>query len=189
MLIRVVSFLLESLFFVLIAAALLRAWMNWLRINMRTQPGIFVMAVTDWLVKPMRRAIPAAMAKSRVDSASLMAALVLALAYGFLWALMIAAFAGSAGLMTFATPFALLGILGVALKMLIRVVLQGLFFVVLAFAVLSWVQPGSAVHHQLGRLIDPLIAPIRRVVPSIGGLDLSALFLMLILQIGLMLLG
>ena len=39
MLLRIVSFLLESLFFVLIAAALLRAWMNWLRINMRTQPG------------------------------------------------------------------------------------------------------------------------------------------------------
>ena len=50
MFIRVLSFLLESFFFVLIAAALLRAWMNWTRVNMRAQPGIFVMAVTDWLV-------------------------------------------------------------------------------------------------------------------------------------------
>ena len=53
MLIRILSFLLESIFFVLIAAALLRAWMNWLRVNMRGQPGTFVMAVTDWLVVRM----------------------------------------------------------------------------------------------------------------------------------------
>ena len=53
MLIRILSFLLDTLFFVLIGAALLRAWMNRLRINMRVQPGVFVMAVTDWLVKPL----------------------------------------------------------------------------------------------------------------------------------------
>ena len=73
MLIRVASFLLESLFFVLIGAALLRGWMNWLRINMRTQPGLFAMAVTDWLVKPLRRFMPAMLAQSRIDWASMLA--------------------------------------------------------------------------------------------------------------------
>jgi YggT family protein len=189
MLIRIVSFLLESLFFVLIAAALLRAWMNWLRINMRTQPGLFVMAITDWLVKPLRRVIPAALAQSKVDWASVVAAFVLALAYGLLWTVLISVMVGSAGMLSDVVPGALLGIGGFAAKMLIRVVLQGLFFMVLAFAVLSWVQPGSPAYHQLGRLIDPFITPIRRVVPSIGGVDLSALVLMLILQLGLMLLG
>ena len=189
MLIRIVSFLLESLFFVLIAAALLRAWMNWLRINMRTQPGIFVMAITDWLVKPLRCVTPPALAKSRVDWASVLAAFILALVYGVLCTLLIAAIAGSSAALLDVAPMALLGIVGFALKMLLRVVLQGLFFVVLAFAVLSWVQPGSAIYHQVGRLIDPLITPLRRVVPTIGGVDLSALVLMLILQIGLMLLG
>ena len=58
MLIRIVLFLLESLFFVLIGAALLRAWMNWLRINMRTQPGLFAMAATDWLAQCGVRAQP-----------------------------------------------------------------------------------------------------------------------------------
>ena len=77
MLIRIVSFLLESLFFILVAAALLRAWMNWLRINMRVQPGSFVMAATDWLVKPLRRGIPAKLMQSRIDWASVVAAVVL----------------------------------------------------------------------------------------------------------------
>jgi hypothetical protein len=49
MLIRILGFILETIFFFLIAAALLRAWMNGLRVNMRGQPGSFVMALTDWL--------------------------------------------------------------------------------------------------------------------------------------------
>lgn len=189
MLIRIVSFLLESLFFVLIGAALLRAWMNWLRINMRTQPGLFAMAATDWLVKPLRRLLPAMLAQSRIDWASVLAASILALAYGLTWALLIGVSGGSDGLLTAVAPLAWLGMLGFAVKMLIRVIFQGFFFLVLAFAVLSWLQPGSPVYHQLGRLVDPLLTPLRRVVPSIGGVDLSALVLMLLLQIGLMLLG
>ena len=58
MLTRILAFLLETIFFLLVGAALLRAWMNWTRVNMRGQPGVFVMAVTDWLVKPLRLALP-----------------------------------------------------------------------------------------------------------------------------------
>lgn len=189
MLIRILSLLLEALFFVLIAAAILRAWMNWLRINMRVQPGSFVMAVTDWLVKPLRRGLPAKLMQSRVDWASVMAAVVLALLYALLWTLLVALLAGSFASLADLAPFALFGAIGFAVKMLIRVALQLLFFMVLGFAVLSWVQPASPVHHLLGRLTEPLLAPLRQVVPVIGGVDLSALVLMLILQIGLMLVG
>lgn len=189
MLIRIISFLLESLFFVLIAAALLRAWMNGLRINMRIQPGIFAMAVTDWLVKPMRRVMPAALAQSRVDWASVLAAFILAMVYGLVWTAVMTMMSDPIHRLSELAPLALLGVVVFALKMLIRVVLQGLFFMVLAFAVLSWLQPSSPAYHQLGRLVEPLITPLRRVLPSLGGVDLSALVLMLMLQIGLMLLG
>ena len=189
MLIRIVSFLLESLFFVLVAAALLRAWMNWLRINMRVQPGSFVMAATDWLVKPLRRGIPAKLMQSRIDWASVVAALVLVLLYALLWTLLLALLTGSLASFADSAPLTLLGALGFAVKMLIRTALQLLFFIVLGFAILSWVQPASPACHLLGRLTEPLIAPLRRVVPIIGGVDLSALVLMLILQIGLMLVG
>ena len=55
-------------------------------------------------------------------------------------------------------------------------------------SILSWVQPGSAAYALLGRLTEPLLAPLRRVIPTIGGVDLSALVLLLLLQIGLMVL-
>lgn len=186
MLIRILAFLLETLFFVLIGAALLRAWMNYLRINMRAQPGIFVMAVSDWIVKPLRRVLPKAVAQSRVDWASVLAAFVLALLYVLLSVLLIGMLAG--GVQDFG-PALLPALLLGALKMLVRVALQVAFIVVLAFAIISWVQPGSPMYGLLGRLTEPLLAPLRRVIPQIGGVDLSALVLLLLLQIGLMVLG
>jgi YggT family protein len=160
--------------------------MNYQRINMRAQPGTFVMAVSDWLVKPLRRMLPATVAQSRVDWASVLAALVLALLYAVLGALLIGMLSG--GLQDL-SPVVLPALLLGALKMLIRVALQVAFIAVLAFAIISWVQPGSPMYGLLGRLTEPLLAPLRRVMPQIGGVDLSALVLLLLLQIGLMVLG
>ena len=182
MLIRILSFLLDTLFFVLIGSALLRAWMNRLRINMHAQPGVFVMAVSDWLVKPLRRALPKSVAQSRVDWASLLAALLLSLLYAVLWAALV-------GALLNLTAAMLPALLLTGLKMLLRVALQLAFAVVLVYALISWLQPGSSMYGLLGRLAEPLLAPLRRFIPVIGGIDLSALVLLLLLQIGLMVLG
>lgn len=188
MLIRILAFLLESVFFLLIAAALLRAWMNWVRVNMSAQPGSFVMALTDWLVKPLRRALPKSVTRSRVDWASVLAAALLALAYALLWSLLFGVLLGVSHWTPELAPAALLTLLAFALKMLIRVALQTLFILVLGYAVLSWIQPGSPAYGLLGRLTEPLLTPLRRVIPVVGGVDLSALALLVLLQIGLMVL-
>jgi len=76
---QILYFLIDTVFFVLVASALLRAWLNGTRISMTQQPGVFVMAVTDWLVMPLRRMLPVAVQRSRWDVASLIAAAVLCL--------------------------------------------------------------------------------------------------------------
>jgi YggT family protein len=117
-----------------------------------------------------------------VDWASLLAALLLALLYALLWAALVGALLNlSAGML----PALLL----TGLKMLLRVALQLAFAVVLVYALMSWLQPGSPMYGLLGRLAEPLLAPLRRFLPSVGGVDLSALVLLLLLQIGLMVLG
>ncbi len=191
MLMRILGFVLETLFFVLVGAALLRAWMNWLRVNMSAQPGRFVMAVTDWLVKPLRRVLPRAVSQSKIDWASLLAAFLLALAYALIWALLFGLLLGASatGELSGFEPASVLPLLAFALKMLVRVALQTMLMLVFGFAILSWVQPGSAAYVLLGRLTWPLIEPLRRVLPAVGGVDLSALALILLLQIGLMVLG
>ena len=186
MLIRILAFLLETAFFVLIAAALLRAWMNWLRVSMSAQPGSFVIALTGWLVKPLRRALPKSLLQSRVDWASVLAAALMALAYAVLgWLLFSVLMDTSDGGLNFVSAI-LLPVF--ALKMLLRVTLQTLFVLVLGYAILSWVQPGSPTYSLLARLTEPLLTPLRRVIPSIGGVDLSALVLLVLLQIGMMVL-
>jgi YggT family protein len=177
---RAVSFLLETAFYLLIGAALFRAYMNWLRINMTAQPGTFVMALTNWLVKPLRRLLPQALARSKVDSASLVSALVLSLLYALLTALLFGWFAGDVPV---------LAVVAFAFKTLVRVALQALTILVFGYVIISWVQPGSHGHGLLSRLVEPPLAPLRRIVPMIGGIDLSAMALLLLLQVGLMLLG
>lgn len=187
MLARIFSFLLESIFFVLIASALVRAWMNWTRVSMRGQPGVFLMAVTDWCVRPLRLVMPKSLMQSKVDWASLAAAVLLALGYGIVWFVLFTVLMSGMGLAAL-DPLVLASVVGFAFKMLIRVALQTTMILVIGFAILSWVQPGSPAYSLLGNLTEPLLAPLRRIIPSIGGLDLSAIVLIVILQIGLMVL-
>jgi YggT family protein len=55
--------------------------------------------------------------------------------------------------------------------------------------VLSWVQTQSVLSDVIQRLAEPLLRPLRRVLPPLGGLDLSALVLLVLLQVALMVLA
>lgn len=180
---RIVLFLLDTLFFFLVAAALLRAWMNLQRVQMSVQPGRFVMAITDWIVKPVRRVLPRTLAQSRIDWGSLLAAELLALLHALLTVLLVQG-AGALSQTDALTALPLLA--GV---FVLRTVLQLLMVLLIGYAVLSWVQPHSPVMGMLDRLLSPLLRPIRRVVPLVGGVDLSVLLLIVLLQVGLMVVG
>lgn len=186
MLTRILAFLVETIFFVLIAATLIRAWMNQLRVSMFGQPGGFVMALTDWLVKPLRRALPAPLTRSKFDWASVASAVLLALLYALLWWALFGVLLGKQDPADFAALVLTVPVF--AIKMLLRVTLQTLFMLILIYAVLSWVQPRSPAYGLLARLTEPLLTPLRRVIPTIGGVDLSALVLLVLLQIGMMVL-
>lgn len=159
--------------------------MNHQRMQMTLQPGRFVMALTNWVVQPVRRILPRSMAQARVDWGSLMAALLLAVAYGGVWLAVVT----STHPVSVSPLAMLLGILTMAFKLLVRTVLQGLMILLIVYAVLSWVQPHSPIMPTLDRLCSPVLRPVRRVVPTIGGVDLSVLLLIILLQVGLMLLG
>lgn len=180
---RILGFVLEVVFQLLVGAALMRAYMNALRVNMRAQPGVFVMALTDWLVQPLRRLLPQSLARARLDWASVLAAVLLAAVFAVLWGSLVGLVYGG-GVLTVG-----LSMLWLGLSFFARVSLQTLSLLVLAYVLVSWLQPGSAFFSTLARLVDPVLAPFRRVVPVIGGIDLSSMVLLLALQIGVMLLS
>jgi YggT family protein len=66
---------------------------------------------------------------------------------------------------------------------LVDLILSGLVGLVFASVILSWVSAGSQLQFLVSLLVEPLLAPIRKAIPSFGALDLSPLVLLLILQV------
>ncbi|AMO37731.1 MULTISPECIES: YggT family protein [Thauera] len=159
---------------------LARFYMQWQRISFRNQIGQFVVTTTDWIVRPLRRFIPGLFG---LDMASLLPAwLVQVLLVLFELSLRGAVFSGNAGAV-------LLGLWGVGLIELMRMMVYLVFAVVLGSAVLSWVSPHAPLAPLLHSLATPFLRPFRRIVPTIANVDLSPLVLLLVLQIVLMVLG
>lgn len=178
MLYQIFTLLLEVVVGLLSGACLLRLYMQYLRIPMSARSGNplgrFVFALTDWIVLPLRKVIPSIGA---LDTASLVAAFLLQLAeFGLLWLL-----AGAAGGL-FAVPI-------LALFGLLRMTVSAMTGAVIVYAILSWVQTNSVIADVLERLVSPALVPIRRLLPLIGGVDLSPLVLLVILQVLAIVLG
>ena len=178
MLYQITSLLLEVVAGLLTGTCLLRLYMQYQRIPMSVRSGNplakFIFALTDWLVLPLRRVIPAV---GRWDMASLVGAFLIQLAqFLILW--------GITGMAA-----NLLSVVVLAGFGLVRMAISGMTVLIIIYAVLSWVQTRSVAADFLERLVMPLLIPIRRVMPLIGGIDLSPLVLLLILQVGGIVLG
>ena len=177
MVFQIVSLLLEVVVGLVAGTCLLRLYMQQqgIPLSARYNPlGRFIFALTDWIVLPLRRLLPS---MGRLDTASLVAAFLLELAqFGLLWVL-------SGGMGSF-TNVLLLAVFG-----LVRLTISGLSGLVMVYAVLSWMPSRSPMTDMLERLVTPPLVPIRRAIPLIGGVDLSPLVLLLILQVAVIVVG
>jgi YggT family protein len=174
MLYQIVSFLLDVVTGLLGGACLLRLYMQHQRIPFGNPVGRLIFALTDWIVLPLRRLIPAA---GRWDLASLVAVFLLELAqFGLLW--LLAGRGAGAG----AVPV-------LALFGLVRLTISGLTALLVVYAILSWVQSDSPLADIIGRLCSPILRPVRKLLPLVGGVDLSPLVVLVVLQVGAMVLS
>ncbi|MGB0129624.1 MAG: YggT family protein [Rhodocyclaceae bacterium] len=157
-----------------------RFYMQWARVPFRNQIGHFVVALTDWMVRPARRLVPG---WAGLDLASLVLA--------FLLQTVIAAAEFWLHGFPFGTSLALpaAGIAGLGVLETLRVFVYLLIGVVLIGAVLSWVSPYSHLAPLLNGLASPFLRPIQRRLPTVANIDLSPLVLLLLLQIALLLLA
>ncbi len=177
MLDQALRFLLDTVFGIVTYAFLLRFVMQWLRAPFRNPLGQAVMALTDWAAKPVRRVIPGFRG---LDGSTL----VLAWLAQFLWLIALALVVGPGVLSgSILGMFALL-----ACVELVKAMLWLLIIVVFAQAILSWTAPDGPFAGVLNALTFRFLAPIRRIVPPLGGtLDLSPLIVIVLAQLALML--
>jgi YggT family protein len=171
------KFLLDTVFGLLTYAFLLRFAMQWLRAPFRNPIGQALIAFTDWAVKPLRRVLPGV----RGFDAS---TLLLAWVAQFLWLAAVALLLGGAA----PGATALVAFAVFAVVELLRAALWLLIVAVFVQAILSWVAPGGPVAGLLNALTYRFLAPVRRIVPPLGGtLDLSPLIVIVLAQLALML--
>jgi YggT family protein len=174
---QIASFLIETAFGLLIYVVLLRFWMQALRAPFRNPIGLFVIALTDWAVVPMRRVIPSFRS---YDLATLLIAWLVQLLK--MIALYAVATGGGVNLPGFAA-------LVLSLLELVRASLHLLIMVVIVQVIISWVNPRAPLASVFDGLTRPFYGFFRRFIPPIGNVDLSPLFVLVIAQILLIVLA
>jgi YggT family protein len=175
MLNQALLFLLDVLLSLVAGAFLLRFQMQLMRAPFRNPLGQFLLAATDFAVKPLRRILPGFLG---LDWASLVAA----------WATQLALVTATYLLLGHAIdlPGALGGLAFLATVKLLGLGVNLLIWIVIISAILSWVQSYHWLNSLAGSLVQPLLRPLQRIIPTIGNVDLSPLVLILLGQLVLM---
>jgi len=162
------QFLINTLFTLYLMVVLMRLWMQLVRADFYNPLSQFVVKATNPLLLPMRRFIPAI---GKLDTASLVLAyLVPFVKFLILQLLVLGGISISATLI-------------MAGMSLIKEIVTLLFFTLIIRAIMSWFSQGrNPVEYLLQQLTEPVLRPIRRVIPPIAGLDLSILIVLLFIQ-------
>lgn len=165
-----VVFLIDTLFSLYILAVMLRFLLQWIRADFYNPVSQFLIKITHPPLKIMRRFIPAV---GSVDSSSLLLALLLQMLANF-------SILAIKGLSISFVALTLLSFTDL-LKMLLDIFVYAIF----AGALLSWFAPGNygSVSSILYSLTEPLLSVCRKVLPDMGGIDLSPLVALLLLQL------
>ncbi len=177
MIVQALIFVLETAFGLFTLAALARFYAQAFRAPFRNPLTDFVVALTDFLVKPLRKVIPGAFG---LDLASLVTAWFAQLVFLGIKVALIAPDA-------LAMPTFWPGLILWALVSLVRLSLYLLIGVVFIQAILSWTSPGHPIGPFFSALTRPFLRPLQKIIPLVGGVDLSPLVLLVLVQVVLML--
>lgn len=171
MLVTILKLIVDAIAVLLGSALLLRFWMQAIRVRPPAQVAQFTFQLSDWLVRPLRRVVPG---MGGYDWASLIGAfLIVLLATSVLF------LAGWSAQLVFL----------VACERFLSWILYGFMALLVIEVIFSWINPHAPLAPFVRALNEPLLRPIRKVVPLIGNLDLSVLVALILLQIAQLLLG
>ena len=169
-------YLVSTLTDLYVAAILLRLLLQWVRADFYNPLSQFLVKATNPVLVPARRIIPSI---GKLDTASVVVMLLLELAQLVVISLLSKADFGFQFLLLF------------AMKKLLMTLLFTYFVLIIARVLVSWIANQS--RHPLIPLIyqltEPVLRPFSKLVPPLGGVDLSPLFALITLRFILLLLG
>ena len=170
-----IIFLIDTLFSLYILAVLLRFLLQWCGADFYNPISQFLVKVTHPPLKILRRFVPSI---GKIDTSSLVLVLTLQMLSDFS-ILLLKGVTINIGALTI-----------LSITQLISLLINVFIFAVFARAILSWVNPGTfnAAASILATLTEPLLDLCRKVIPDLGGIDLSPLAALLLLQLAKMVL-
>ncbi len=165
-----IDFVVDSVLNLAVFAFLLRFLLPLARADFRNPVSQAILSLTSWLVLPLRRILPP---MGRVDTASLVALLAVQ------FAATVIMFRLRAGVLMPLVPLVQSGLITlIVMTIWLHIVL------VIIYALLSFTAPRSysPVVGLLTSLCEPLLRPLRRILPAVGGLDFSPLVAIIVLR-------
>lgn len=163
-------FVVQTLGSLYLLVVLLRFILQLVRANFYNPICQFTVKATQTLLKPMRRVIPSVLG---LDMSSLvLAILVQMVVFAIVLTLSY-------------IPFNVLGLLVWAIIGVTALFLKVFFFAMIISVILSWVAPGSVSPgaELVNQITEPALAPFRRFLPSMGGLDISPILAFMVIQL------
>ena len=169
--------MIETLFGFYLFIVLARFWMQWTRSEFRNPIGQFIITVTNPLIVPLRKIIPSV---GLTDTASIVLAFIVAFIKTWLLLQLINIQPGLGQIAIYAVGEA------------IRYSIYLFIFAVIIRVIASWINPYGGYNPMLSPFVslsEPIMAPARRILPPIGGLDFSVILVIIFLNLSLMLIA
>jgi YggT family protein len=163
-----VQFLIDFVFNLYLMIVLLRLWLQFARADFYNPFSQFIVKATQPIVAPLRRVLPSI---GRLDTATLVLALLVA---GLKIFTLNTVLGGS--------DLGILSLVVVSLVIVIKEILTLVMYVLILRAIMSWISQGrSPMELVLDQLTEPMLAPIRKRLPDMGGLDLSVMVVIVLI--------
>ena len=161
---RAIIFIIDTIASLVTLLLLLRFWLPWVGADFRNPMAQGILQVTSPLINPLRRFIPAI---GRIDTATVLLALL----------------AVTIVLLLVGAPLSVRFILISSFFELVKLSLLMFTFAIFIRIILSWVSPGTynPATAIIANLTDPILRPFRRLIPPVGGFDISPIFAIILL--------
>ena len=166
-------FLVNTLFNLYLFVLIVRAILVWIGANYHEPITQVIVKLTQFIIKPLQGLIPNF---RRVECATLLVILLMEMLKFLLISVISYGFPNISGLILLAV--------GDTLKWLLQI----FFYAIVLQAIMSWIQPMSPINYTLQRFTSPIMQPIQRIIPPIGGIDITPIPALIILQLLSMLL-
>jgi YggT family protein len=164
----VLLFLINTVFDLYLFVVTIRIILVWVKSSYFFPTTQVVLKLTDFFVKPLKKFLPNI---GRVETASVVLLLVLEVIKFLFICLLSFGWPHITGLV--------LLVIGDAFKMF----LETFFYAILIQVVISWMQPNSPIYFIIRQVTSPILQPLQRIIPLVGGMDITPIPALILLQL------